>query len=243
MKWRRHGFPWVLAATLVAAGLLFIGLTLRLPYPIKPLQEKPLPELQVTNPQVAANAALQERLQLLDPTPLFLPSVLSSSRLDYPRLESEPTGSVLQDFGAQLVVAEWRPGAGGLTGPRAIPSPNDVVGPSEVRFPFFGLVREAGPTEPLPDRWAVADIFSAKTNVRIAQLALPAPKPSDFTASLWSPVELLMVVVADGVIGDPELTASSGILEVDDYVVYTMKSVYRMGGGLRPGIYRLVVGQ
>src|SRR5690606_15907529 len=80
MKWRRHGFPWVVAAAVAAAVLLPIGLMLRLPESrVGASEGKGVPGLWITNPEASDDAVLQDRLRLLDPTPLFLPSSLSSS--------------------------------------------------------------------------------------------------------------------------------------------------------------------
>lgn len=243
MKWSERAFPRLLFAVLIGAAILGVGATLRLPA-VRPVTEPGVQVgLQVTQPSRAIDSALQERLRLLDPTPLFLPSPLSSSSLQYREAEGDIAGGVLRDFPARLVVAGWRGADGGVAGGgQTVIGLTDSVGPGEVRLPFFGLARREAASDPLAARWAVAAVYVAKSGVLVGRVSLPAPISPDFPSTLWAPLELNIVVASDGLLGMPEMASSSGILEVDDYVVDTIQTVYSMGGGLSPGSYRLVVG-
>lgn len=242
MKWRRQGFPWVVAAAVVAAVLLPIGLTLRLPQSEGASSGGGrLPDLWITTPETAADAVLQERLRLLDPTPLFLPSSLSSSRLDVDLAGREEAG-VLRNYEPRLVAEAWGRGgaAPGMTG-TAVGPVEEVVAP-EPRLPFLGLGRAQTRPESLSKRWAVADIYTARGRARVGRVFLAPTNRGDFPTSLWSPLELMVVIAADGVAATPEVVAGSGLSEVDHYMVDAVRSVLGLGGGLPPGTYRLVVG-
>lgn len=245
MKWTRHGFPWVVAAVPVAALLLWAGLALDLPEPDGvPGPVVARPDLRVTIMDPGQETTMGERLKLLDPTPLFLPSPLSSSQLDYPRAEGDAEGAILKDYEPRLVAADWyAPDGGGLAQARPLPGAMDVIGATEIRLPFLGLGRDELKAGKLPRRWALASVYSLKSRAVVEQLDLPPPVAAGFPDTLWSPMEFLLLTEADGIVGGAELLAGSGIPEVDEYVLNTIKSTFALGGGLRPGIYRLVVGQ
>jgi len=242
MKWRRHGFPWVVAAAVAAAVLLPIGLMLRLPESrVGASEGKGVPGLWITNPEASDDAVLQDRLRLLDPTPLFLPSSLSSSRLNVDLADREEAG-VLSNYEPRLVADAW--GSGGaaswMSGPVA--GGLDVVAASEVRLPFLGMGKGRAGLKSLPERWAIADVYAASDRTRVGRFFLSPTERGDFPASLWSPVELMVVIAADGAAAAPEVVTGSGISEVDHYMIDAVRSALGLGGGLAPGTYRLVVG-
>ncbi|MFH1498860.1 MAG: hypothetical protein ABII82_13660 [Verrucomicrobiota bacterium] len=245
MKWMRRGFPWVVAAVPVASVLMLAGLALRLPGLNGPRETvNARPELRVTSLDASRDTAMSERLKLLDPTPLFLPSPLSSSRLEYPWNDAESKDSILQDYDPRLVAADWYlPQAAGQRNGRPVSVAMDVIGPGEVRMPFQGMARATQEMRKLPERWAFVVVYSVKQQAPVGEFRLPSPGAVGFVDTMWSPMELLLVSEADGMVGDPELLSGSGVSEVDDYVLDTIQSTFAMGGDLLPGVYRLVIGQ
>ncbi len=246
MKRKQGRFPWVLAAVPVAAGLLLAGLSLDLPVLDQTSRSgRMAPELRVENLDASGGAATRERLRLLDPTPLFLPSPLSSSQLEFPRADGGMEAAVLGDYDPRWVAAGWysqserTPGAG----ERPVPGPLDVIGQGEVRRPFLGLGRESQQPAKLPPRWAVASIYSLRNPALVDEVRLPSPGAVGFADALWSPMELLVVTEADGLVGQVELLSGSGVSEVDDYVMDVIGRGFATGRSLRPGTYRLIVGQ
>lgn len=246
MKLKQGRFPWVLAAVPVAAGLLLAGLSLDLP--VRNGSSKangPGPELRVENLDTSGSVATRERLRLLDPTPLFLPSPLSSSQLEYPRSEGGMEGAVLGDYDPRWVAAGWYSQSERATGAgdRPVPGPMDAIGPGEVRRPFLGLGRRSLESRKLSPRWAVASVYSVKSRSVVDEIRLPSPGGAGFADALWSPMELLVVAEADGLVGEVEFLAGSGVAEVDDYVMDVVGRGFALGRGLRPGTYRIVIGQ
>ena len=84
------------------------------------------------------------------------------------------------------------------------------------------------------------EVYSAKDGIAVIREALTLDMPS--AAINWSPIELMAVVSAAGLVGPPVLITRSGLDEVDLYFADLLVKVLRIGGKLSPGVYRIVVG-
>lgn len=244
MGWRRQTIWRTAGAAVLGVSLAWVGLRVTLPERTAGSAGAGVPWLEVKTPESVADTVLQERLTLLDPTPLFLPSPMSSGRQGIDaQVNINFSDEALRDFAPRLMVADWARGGLDLSavGGNAY-GPAEAIGQGELRFPFLGMGRRVEPVSSLPGRWAVAAVYGDRKQGVQKEFALPASVSSATMRSvLWAPMELMVTVAPDGLLGDPELCGSSGVSEVDDYVIDVVRSVCSMGGDLKPGTYWLVV--
>jgi hypothetical protein len=198
----------------------------------------PAPFVRVSGPtQGAGDRALQERADLFDPAPLFIPTARNYGQGQLPAALVKQPGQVFADFGAKLNFDEGGLGTYGASNLAADENLVDVLSRSN-EVPFAGL-GESGVTPPqLPARSALVQIKklgeSELHEFVIPELAVPR---ADF-----SPVEFVVAVGPAGLIGDPLLTLGSGRDEVDAFFQDFLAKTYRVGSVLSPGRYRVLIG-
>lgn len=201
-------------------------------------QAKPAePFVQLAAAGRAAEAkVLQERAELLDPTPMFLPTERNAGQTGLPgRLVPRP-GQVFADFAPRLSVGEANLPNYGADSAEVPEGLTDVMAKSN-EAPFAGLGEGTVRPQQVAQRTAFVEIKNMKGNNLLTQaVTTPLPRPD------FAPLEFLATVSAAGLVGDPQLVASSGAEDVDVFFRDHLAKALRIGERLGPGVYRIVVG-
>lgn len=227
-----------LAAAAVAAGAWAWWLHAQSLVPAAtPRSVQPFVQLAATRAS-AGNSLLQERAELLDPTPLFFPTErnfgqrpLNESRLDQP-------GTFFVSFPPEFTLPEQARPPYGLEAVHAPESLSDVLSQGN-EAPLAGMGQVDLRTSTLPIRAAFLEVLELGASEPIIEQPLTGLQPprTDF-----APMEFLIVVGPAGLIGEPILTSGSGWDEVDVFFRSYLARSYHVGERLAPGRYRVIVG-
>jgi hypothetical protein len=181
---------------------------------------------------------LQEKAELMDPTPLFFPTEwnygqrpLSEGRLRHP-------GQVFGSFEPKLTMAEQNIASYATAAPAVPEKLSDVLVQGN-EAPFAGMGQAGLQKFTLPVRVGYLEIrrLGDKENIIEQPLTGIRPPRSDF-----APIEFLVVVGASGLIGELVLLSGSGWDEVDAFFRSYLTKSYHLGERLSPGRYRVLVG-
>lgn len=181
---------------------------------------------------------LQEKAELLDPTPLFFPTEWNYGRQPVRLISRKQPGQFFGGFPPNFIINEESIPLYGVETPILPEKLADVLVQGN-EAPFAGMGQIDRPQSGLPVRAGYLEVRDLKnrdpimSNV-LSGLAVPR---TDF-----APVEFLVVVEAGGLIGEPLLTATSGWEEVDNFLRGYLVKSYRIGERLGPGRYRVVIG-
>jgi hypothetical protein len=186
----------------------------------------------------AGSQLLQERAQLMDPTPLFFPTEWNYGQEPLNENLNKQPGRFFGDFPPKPTIDEKTIATYGAGTP-VVPEKLADVLTLGVEAPFAGIGQVDHAKALLPIRAGYLDINDLSNGQVVASHSLSGlvlPR-MDF-----APVEFLLVIESGGLIGEPILSVGSGLEEVDNYFrTYLVKS-YRVGLRLPPGRYRVVVG-
>lgn len=188
--------------------------------------------------RATAGRVLRERAELLDPTPLFVPTAKNFGQGGLPvELQRQP-GRVFQDFEAKFQFEE-----GGLRGfgletglpPESLP---EILAQAN-EAPFAGFGETEPRRTPLGARTGFVAVKSLQAGGLTLEEALPAEaaRTGDF-----APMEFLVTVAPSGLIGEPLLMIGSGATEVDEHFRTFLMSAYQIDRRLPPGNYRVTIG-
>jgi hypothetical protein len=173
---------------------------------------------------------------LLDKTPLFLPTEWNTSIKD---VSLPATGGVFADFPSAFAYKEGDHSFGVLRSDQE--GFGDAIltaeGPNSA---FLSFGQKPQSLQLTRREVGYLEVYSAKDGIAVIREALTLDMPS--AAINWSPIELMAVVSAAGLVGPPVLITRSGLDEVDLYFADLLVKVLRIGGKLSPGVYRIVVG-
>lgn len=224
LRWLAAGF----ATTIIGSGLLF-WFEVPSASTDHAAGSSPL-ETLVVQRVVADEAAL------LDKTPLFLPTSWNTSIKD---VSLPATGGVFADFPSAFAFKEGDHSFGVLRADQegfngAI---LNVEGPNSA---FLSFGQEAQNLKVTRRAVGYLEVYSAKDGIAVILEALTLDLPSGTIN--WSPIELMAVVSAAGLVGPPISITRSGLEEVDLYFADFLVKVFRIGEKLSPGVYRIVVG-
>lgn len=203
-----------------------------------------VPSLAVTRLDwLPVGGEVRERLRLLDPSPLFMPSDLDdrggmASAVGIER----PGGGVTEIFPPALAFSESRPSKEILRPsiPRTAEAAIDLVVASRW---FDGMSRADEPVAAaLVDTGSAGRIDVHAEGGSAVVATLPLPEDSALDAVAWRPVELSVLINAAGTVASPVVIAGSGVAEVDERLRIMAQRELLPRLRLRPGAYRLVVG-
>ncbi len=173
---------------------------------------------------------------LLDKTPLFLPTEWNTSIKD---VSLPKTGGVFADFPSAFAYKEGdqsfavlRSDQEGFSG--AILT---VEGPNSA---FLSFGQKTQSLQVTRREVGYLEVYSAKDGIAVIRKALTLDLPPGTIN--WSPIELMAVVSAAGLVGPPISITRSGLDEVDLYFADFLVKVFRIGEKLSPGVYQIVVG-
>ncbi|MBA4137003.1 MAG: hypothetical protein C0518_06775 [Opitutus sp.] len=196
------------------------------------------PFVRVSAPgQGTGDRALQERADLFDPAPLFIPTARNFGQGQLPaRLVKQP-GQVFGDFGAKLNFNDGGLGTYGAEQLTASENLVDVLARSN-EVPFAGLGESGTARSRLTPRSAFVQIKkmgeSELREFAVTEVRVPR---TDF-----SPLEFVVAVGPAGLMGDPLLTRGSGREDVDLFFQDFLAKTSRLGSLLSPGRYRVLIG-
>ncbi|CAM3055540.1 hypothetical protein RAHE111665_12940 [Rariglobus hedericola] len=180
---------------------------------------------------------LAEQLAAYDPTPMFIPTRMSSNE---PALPEESTPGVGGPFAA-LPAELTRSGSLKFTAPVPVPS-SPAQGLRLTERPYAPLVMaradEVG--RALPARLGQLETIAVDTGRVVLTLDLAAV--AAFPIGDWQPLELLASVSRAGLVGELVVTSSSGSDEIDEYFRSHLKRNVRIGERLSEGFYAFRVG-
>lgn len=240
---RQQGrFPWVLAV-LVALGLVLGGVSLlQVPLEPSPPAGRPPPKVELARTgDQEGERMLREEVALLDPRPLFLPTERNAGRAGALSDDGrrEPLAS-FEDFYPQLTYKEEDVA---IAFPAGVDVPASAVAAlrtEQGRDSMSSFGRRDGQPPALPQRLGFIEVVLAQTG-RVA-LRDELPVSEGAPAGDWTPVELVAAVGAEGLIGLPVLTGSSGSEGIDAWLPSYLANRYRLGERLQPGFYRIRLG-
>ncbi len=240
---RRGGFPWTLAV--LGSLLLVVGLVslLQLPEmtPMVPASEKP-PVVEFVRLEAAASdRTVQNEALLRNPEPLFLPTAVNAGQVgalsDDER--NEPVAA-FQNFPSELVYTERDPVVNFPPVTQVPTSPIDALQLEGYRDAFDGLGRRDLAIRPLPVRLGHMQVMRASDGA--VQLEMDLPEVEGVPGGDWAPLELLAAVDPAGLVGQPVVTKSSGLGQLDEWMVTHLARNIKLGHRLDPGIYHISIG-
>ena len=224
LRWLAAGF----GATIIGFGLLF---WFKVPSASSDQAAGSLGHEALVVQRVVADEAA-----LLDKTPLFLPTEWNTSIKD---VSLPATGGVFADFPSAFAYKEGDHSFGVLRSDQE--GFGDAIltaeGPNSA---FLSFGQKPQSLQLTRREVGYLEVYSAKDGIAVIREALTLDMPS--AAINWSPIELMAVVSAAGLVGPPVLITRSGLDEVDLYFADLLVKVLRIGGKLSPGVYRIVVG-
>jgi hypothetical protein len=219
-------------AVLVVAAVLALFRLPEIHAPVFLPTPKPVVTLQSLD---GSNAVFDEKTQLTDPTPLFLPTKWNATQ----KIGAGPEpGRAFNNY---------PPSFSGSSPDQILPPPVAVPATPLAALlagspapPLTGFGRHDVSLPELPPRGAFLEIVAEGTGRKILSRALldaapPGEKP-------WQPMEFHAAVDDVGVIGTLDPTKSSGSAEVDRYFQHYLAQTLRVGQRLPPGFYRISVG-
>lgn len=181
---------------------------------------------------------LQEKAELMDPTPLFFPTEwnygqrpLSEGRLRQP-------GELFGSFEPKWTGLDQNLVAYSTEAIAVPETPSDVLVQGN-EAPFAGMGQVGIQKSTLPVRAGYLEIRKLGNKEFIVEQSLTGIQPprSDF-----APIEFLAIVGPSGLIGELVLLSGSGRDEVDTFFRNYLAKSYHLGERLSPGRYRVLVG-
>lgn len=231
---RRRVLVAVLGAAMATVGWYFWAGT-RIPaVPERPPQARPI--LRVTGS--SAGDLLREQAEFLDPTPLFFPTPQNYGFQRQVRARRREPGEGFANFPARLAFDEQRIVSYALEAESVPQGPKDVLGLGD-EAPFAGFGQVDFPPAPLPSRGGFIEV-KALSDGGLAFVSTLAP--GILPRVEFSPLEFLVLVGPNGIVGEPLLTRNSGSEQVDAFVRDFLVKSFRLGERLAPGKYAVSVG-
>ncbi len=188
--------------------------------------------------QQTTDKVIQERTELLDPTPLFIPTEHNYGQDGLPARVVRQPGQVFGTYDAKLNFADTGLSKYGTNNDLSTETlPELVTRGNEVPFDGFGQIDQR--KSPLAKRAGCIEVKSLGDghlylSEVIAQLKMPVVE--------YAPAEFLVAVSPAGLIGEPLLTAGSGSDEDDVAIRDYLVKAFRLGEKLPPGRYAVTVG-
>ncbi|WP_043585404.1 hypothetical protein [Geminisphaera colitermitum] len=206
-----------------------------------------VPGLVIKSRGAGDSPAVREQVALLDPTPLFLPTVMSSAQAG-PR--ETLRGGTVAAFGEEQDKSFFPDASARVTLPPSPPLPDPASGWQGI-FPVKDMYqgigrRDDADGDPLPHRVGAVSVARVGDGRVVAEFVLTGKRgslPPDPTDALPPAVmEFLVKVESDGLAGMPRVIASSGSTERDDYFAGYLARMAWIGSRLSPGTYVVTVG-
>ena len=233
---RRLAMGLGLGFAALAGGLYWSA---RLPEQLAPAPGSAQPFVRLVNiGEGSASRALAERAMLLDPTPLFLPTLRNYGQDGLPAAINRQPSRAFGDYEAKYLFPDKELSSFSKIDAGAPASLADVLTLGN-EVPFAGLGEQA--------RGAVMDIVGVG---RCEIKSLSGNMIRNFAIETWpkmartdfAPVEFLLSVGRDGMIGEPIMTRGTGWDDVDATLRRLVRSGLGLGVRLAPGQYWVSIG-
>lgn len=210
---------------------------------VEPMAAAKPPFVQLVGTNGAAgDLVLRERVELMDPKPLFFPTEWNYGQRPLRESMRRQPGDVFGSFPPNLEFGGKGVKAYGTEGVSAPEKLSDVLAQGN-DVPFDGMGQVDTKISGLEPRSAFLEVRSLRQgdvilSQTLANLVIPR---ADFP-----PMDYLVAVSSAGVVGDPVLMISAESEEVDERVdsffrSYLVKGA-RLGERLTPGNYRVSIG-
>ncbi len=238
----KQRFPWIQVSAVASVLVLGVVAWLQIPVPAPaPKADKPMPVLGFVRLDPAARAeVMAEQLAAYDPTPLFLPTAMSSGQKTLFSEEKTNADGPFVTLPPQLVFSKekanlvFKPVVDAPSGPVQGLALTDLHA-----FPLaIGRSDEVG--EALVNRAGYLEAVKSGDGQIVLSLSLPetAKRPQGD----WQPMELIGAVSGFGLVGGLLVTVSSGSDAVDDYFSAQLTKAVRIGERLPSGFYTFRIG-
>lgn len=186
---------------------------------------------------MAGSKILQERAELMDPTPLFFPTEWNYGQRPL-NVGLRQSGQIFGSYEAKLTVNEQSLAPFGAEVVQVPDRPTDLLRQGN-EAPFAGLGQMNYPKPTLPVRASYLQVR------KLGELENYLEQPLEgiqLPRLDFAPVEFLVLVGSAGLIGEPVLISGSGWDEVDNLLRSYLATSYHLGERLSPGRYRVLVG-
>lgn len=224
---------WIgLGFAIVAIGAWWMWSQAKLPVP----PGKPpvvTPAIRLTKVGTALNdQVLRDRAEYFDPTPLFFPTEWNYGQGEMWESRRRQPGQVFGDVEPKFVSFQ------SYSNELPMVHLEDVV-TSGNEVPFGGMGEIDVKPEPLADRSGFLEVKGMRDGETILAHSITgvAIPRLDF-----APLEFLVVIGNAGMVAEPVLTVGSGWDDVDLFFRTYLAKSFRVGEGIRPGIYRVLIG-
>jgi hypothetical protein len=245
-------FPWLRASAVVAILAVAAAALLRLPAAAPDSPARPnLPPVRVTKLGPAGSSVLlAEKLELDDPTLLFMPAPVDRGEAVLPgarRPEAGVPAATVPDkklfFSAESLAAKNAAGDLAVQFSEPVPAPKNPTGGLKLTdrtdVPLtLGRTDDKTAQPPARAGWVEAVAAGSGQVVWAGALGGAEVAPSGD----WDPLELLGAVAPAGLVGDLVVTRSSGSDTVDSQIRLLLAQTLRVGERLPPGLYTFRVG-
>ncbi len=230
-----RSLKWVgLGGGLMLLFLLSLSL-IRIPVP----QPSKLQTVGPPGMGVGLTQVMQSEVDLLDPTPLFLPTSHNAGYAIGPRKLQMASQGNLQRFPPKL----FNPVEGvELHFPPLVELPQTPAGGLRVGMepnPYRSMGQDDEKAVSLPQRLGFLEIVAAGGGTTFAQ---NLEGTAGVALGDWHPMEWMASIDRRGLVGNLALVVSSGVEDCDAFFRRYLTEKLRMGGRLSPGIYRLRIG-
>lgn len=184
------------------------------------------------------NKLLEDQAEYFDPTPRFLPTLRNFQQGALPARVMKQPGQVFQDFEPKFNFTESTlPDYGVTTEPGSHNLAEVLAKGNDAPFAGFGRTDQA--VEPVPRRLGYIEVKGLKNGTLSLARALT---DIDLPFAAPAPVDFIVAVASEGLIGDPVIFASSGKEEIDARIKDYLVNSFRLGERLAPGRYLVSVG-
>lgn len=228
---------WVIATgvvviVLVGMGFLFLRKGAGPAVVIAPMER---PKLQ---PAVGLTNVLNEEATLLDPTPLYMPTLWNAGQNALPaELTAEP--GQFQGYGAKLMFGETELKLAARE-PVEIPAKPESLAAGIVKQPFLGMGQLDSKLPMIQKRSGFVEVVTAQEGVLVYTHVLTDASPQGWGEG--RPSVFLVAVDKAGLVGSPVLMESSRVADVDKYFEDYLENALRIGERVGPGFYRISFG-
>ncbi|MFA6289739.1 MAG: hypothetical protein WC661_20340 [Opitutaceae bacterium] len=238
----KQRFPWIRVSA--AAAVLVVGVVAWLQISaVTPVAKTgaPMPVLGFARLDPSSQAAVMaEQLAAYDPTPLFLPTDMSSGQKALFSEEKANADGPFANLAPQLVFNKEK---AGLVFPSIVEVPSGPVqglSLTDRRGVTLVIGRTDGVGEKLPGRAGHLEVARAGDGHVV--LAMSLPETAGRPQGDWQPMELLGAASRFGLVGGLVVTVSSGSDAVDDYFSDQLTRAVRVGERLPSGFYTFRIG-